>query len=145
MRSTISAGRTPAVRTKLAAAAALLALTFATGVLAADTNVDPSIPPDSLKGKKVLVSPYWLDAFGTASSSWITSMLQPYGVQVDAVNPNGTASKQQDELSTAIANHTYDVIVWQPVDSQTAAVNIKRIQDQKIPQVVQFAAQGLGG
>src|SRR5262249_23748896 len=72
-------------------------------------------------------------------------MLKPYGVQVDAVNPNGTASKQQDELSTALANHTYDVIVWQPVDSQTAAENIKRIQDEKIPQVVQFAQQGLGG
>ena len=113
-------------------------------VFAQDTKVNPSIG-DSLKGKKVLVSPYWLDAFGTASSSWITRLLQPYGVQVDAVNPNGTASKQQDELSTAIADHSYDVIVWQPVDSQTAAANIKRIQDAKIPQVVEFASPGIGG
>ena len=134
-----------AVKRKVAAAAALLTLTFATGVLADEMKVDPSIPEGSLKGKKVLVSPYWLDAFGTANSSWITRMLEPYGVKVDAVNPNGTASKQQDELSTALANHTYDVIVWQPVDSQTAPENIKRIQDEKIPQVVQFAAQGLGG
>src|SRR6185437_14003279 len=110
----------------------------------AQDAVDPSIG-DSLKGKKVLVSPYWLDAFGTASSSWITRLLQPYGIQADAVNPNGTASKQQDELSTAIANHSYDVIVWQPVDSQTAAANIKKIQDAKIPQVVEFASPGIGG
>jgi ABC-type sugar transport system substrate-binding protein len=113
-------------------------------VFADDMQVDQSIG-DSLKGKKVLVSPYWLDAFGTANSSWITRILQPYGIQVDAVNPNGTASKQQDELSTAIANHSYDVIVWQPVDSQTAPANIKKIQDAKIPQVVQFASPGAGG
>lgn len=120
---------------------------FAMGAVApvfAQDAVDPSIG-DSLKGKKVLVSPYWLDAFGTASSSWITRLLQPYGIQADAVNPNGTASKQQDELSTAIANHSYDVIVWQPVDSQTAAANIKKIQDAKIPQVVEFASPGIGG
>src|SRR3954452_11298976 len=117
---------------------ALLTLSAAHGVSAQEVKLDPSIPADSLKGKKVLVSPYWLDAFGTASSSWITRILEPYGVEVDAVNPNGTASKQQDELSTAIANHTYDVIVWQPVDSQTAPENIRRIQAEKIPQIVQF-------
>lgn len=111
---------------------------------AQDAAVDPSIG-NSLKGKKVLVSPYWLDAFGTANSSWIKRLLQPYGIQVDAVNPNGTASKQQDELQTAIANHSYDVIVWQPVDLQTAPANIKKLQDEKIPQVVQFAAPGAGG
>ena len=124
--------------------AAMLALGVASQALAQDMAVDPSIG-DSLKGKKVLVSPYWLDAFGTASSSWITRMLEPYGIQVDAVNPNGTASKQQDQLSNAIANHTYDVVLWQPVDSQTAAANIKRLQDEKIPQVVQFGAPNLGG
>jgi ABC-type sugar transport system substrate-binding protein len=121
-----------------------LTIGAAASVLAQDASVDPSIG-DSLKGKKVLVSPYWLDAFGTANSSWITRLLQPYGIQVDAVNPNGTASKQQDQLSTAIANHSYDVIVWQPVDSQTAPANIKKIQDAKIPQVVQFASPGAGG
>lgn len=131
-------------RRLLAVGAALLTLGLASAALAQDAAVDPSIG-DSLKGKKVLVSPYWLDAFGTASSSWITRLLEPYGVEVDAVNPNGTASKQQDQLSTAIANHTYDVIVWQPVDSQTAGVNIKRIQDEKIPQVVQFASPGIDG
>jgi ABC-type sugar transport system substrate-binding protein len=122
----------------------MLAAGLASAVVAQDMKVDPSIG-DSLKGKKVLVSPYWLDAFGTASSSWITRMLEPYGIEVDAVNPNGTASKQQDQLSTAIANHTYDVIVWQPVDSQTAGANIKRIQDEKIPQIVQFASPGIDG
>jgi ABC-type sugar transport system substrate-binding protein len=136
-------GRAHAAITGIAILAGL-AIFIAAPAFAQDMKVDPSIG-DSLKGKKVLVSPYWLDAFGTANSSWITRMLQPYGIQADAVNPNGTASKQQDELQTAIADHTYDVIVWQPVDSQTAATNIKRIQDAKIPQVVQFASPGLGG
>lgn len=139
-------GRAGGLKTLLAAGgAALLALTLASGSFAQDMQVDPSIPKDSLKGKKVLVSPYWLDSFGTASTSWIQRMLEPYGIEVDAFNPNGTASKQQDNLQTALANHSYDVIVWQPVDSQTAGANIKKIQDEKIPQIVQFAAPGIDG
>jgi ABC-type sugar transport system substrate-binding protein len=125
----------------------VLALGFglASGVLADEAQIDPSIPKGSLAGKRVLVSPYWLDTFGTASSSWITRLLEPYGVKVDAVNPNGTASKQADEIQSAIASHNYDVIVWQPVDSQTAAATIKKIQDEKIPQILQFADPHQGG
>ena len=57
-------------------------------VFADDMQVDQSIG-DSLKGKKVLVSPYWLDAFGTANSSWITRILQPYGIQVGGKRGRG--------------------------------------------------------
>jgi len=122
-----------------------IGLSLATVALADEAQVDPSIPKGSLAGKRVLVSPYWLDTFGTASSSWIARLLEPYGVKADAVNPNGTASKQADEIQSAIASRNYDVIVWQPVDSQTAAANIKKIQDEKIPQILQFADSHLGG
>jgi len=101
-------------------AAAALCLGLTSGALAADDLIDPSVAKGSLSGKRVLVSPYWLDTFGTANASWITRLLEPYGIKVDAENPNGTASKQADEIQSAIANHNYDVIVWQPVDSQTA-------------------------
>ena len=110
-----------------------------------DALIDPSIPKDSLAGKRVLVSPYWLDTFGTASSSWITRLLAPYGIKVDAVDPNGTASKQADEIQSAIASRNYDVIIWQPVDSQTAVATIKKIQDEKIPQIVEFGDPNMGG
>ena len=126
-------------------AAAALCLGLTSGALAADDLIDPSVAKGSLSGKRVLVSPYWLDTFGTANASWITRLLEPYGIKVDAENPNGTASKQADEIQSAIANHNYDVIVWQPVDSETAVATIKKIQDEKIPQVLQFGDANQGG
>ena len=126
--------------------AGVTALGFAlAGGAFADDLLDPSIAKGSLAGKRVLLSPYWLDTFGTANASWLARLLEPYGVKVDAVNPNGAASKQADEIQSAIASHNYDVIVWQPVDSQTAVATIKKIQDEKIPQVLQFGDPNQGG
>src|SRR5579863_2724388 len=94
------------------AAAVALSLGFgANAATAADALIDPSVPANSLAGKRVLLSPYWLDTFGTANASWLTRLLEPYGVKVDAVNPNGVASKQQDVFQTALTSHNYDVVV----------------------------------
>jgi ABC-type sugar transport system substrate-binding protein len=128
----------------LVAGGAALGLTLAGGAFA-DDLIDPSIAKGSLAGKRVLLSPYWLDTFGTANASWLTRILEPYGIKVDAENPNGTASKQADEIQSAIASHNYDVIVWQPVDSQTVVATVKKIQDEKIPQVLQFGDPDQGG
>lgn len=130
--------------TVLMAGATALGLALAGGVFAEDL-IDPSIAKGSLSGKRVLLSPYWIDTFGAANASWLTRLLEPYGVKVDAEDPNGTASKQADEIQSAIASRNYDVIVWQPVDSQTAVATIKKIQDEKIPQVLQFGDPNQGG
>ena len=124
-------GSAPGTKEKLAVAAAFMAMTFATGVLADDMKVDPSIPDGSLKGKKVLVSPYWLDAFGTANSSWITRMLEPYGVQVDAVNPErhrlqATGRAFDGDRQPYLRRHR--VAAGRLADR---AGNIKRIQDRR--------------
>lgn len=138
-------GRKHRLRSTLLAAAAVALLGAGSVARAADPLVDPRVARGSLAGKRVLVSPYWLDSFGTANSSWIARLLQPYGVKVDVVNPNGSSSRQLDALQTAIASQNYDVIVWQPVDAATAPPTIRKIQQARIGQVLQFAPGGMGG
>lgn len=103
--------------------------------------------PDStqiLAGKKVLVSPYWLDNFNTANTSWIKRDLEALGASVDIVNPNAVASKQLSVLETAISSQNYDLVIWQPVDNVTAPAQIRKFQDAKVPQVVNFTSVHTG-
>ena len=94
----------------------------------------------SLDGKRVLVSPYWLDNFNTANTSWIKRSLESMGASVDIVNPNAVASKQLSVLETAVASQNYDLIIWQPVDNVSAPTQIRKLQAAMIPQVVNFTS-----
>jgi ABC-type sugar transport system substrate-binding protein len=94
---------------------------------------------NSLAGKKVLFVPYWLDDFGTATSSWVTRDFKAAGITVVTENPNAVTSAQLTTLETAVANHTYAGIIWQPVDKDTALTMIQKIEAAKIPQVVMGA------
>jgi len=125
--------------------AAAACLAFAGAALADDALVDPSVAAGSLSGKRVLISPYNMENFNTANTSWVTRLLEPYGVKTDVANPNGSSSKQLDNLETAIASQNYNIIIWQPIDPDTADTTIRKIQDAKIGQILQFAPKDIGG
>lgn len=106
--------------------------------LAATTKIItyPASQMAMLKGKRVLVVPYWLDAFGTAFGSWIERYYQQFGVSVTLFNANADDSSQLNELDTAIASGQYAGVIWQPIDLTAAATTIRAIQQAKIADVV---------
>lgn len=121
-------------------AAAALALTAPAALAQAQ-------PAGALQGKRVLITPYWLDNFNTANTSWIARLLKPMGVETDVINPNAQSSKQLNTIETAISSQNYDEIVWAPVDATTAGTTIRKIQQARIPQLlnVSGAKPGMDG
>jgi ABC-type sugar transport system substrate-binding protein len=98
-----------------------------------------------LDGKKILVVPYWLDAFNTANTSWISRLLTAQGAaKVDVINPNKDPSKELNIIETAIASRNYDAILWQPISDEQAPSTIRKIQSAKIAQVVDFSSLNPG-
>src|ERR1700693_4472980 len=54
-----------------------------------------------LAGKRILVIPYWLDAFNTANTSWIARLLKAEGAaKVHIINPNKDPSKTLNIIET---------------------------------------------
>jgi ABC-type sugar transport system substrate-binding protein len=106
--------------------------------VAATTTIitSPASEMARLKGKRVLVVPYWLDAFGTAFGSWIERYYQQFGVSVTLFNANADDSSQLNELDTAIASGQYAGVIWQPIDLTAAGTTIRAIQQAKIADVV---------
>lgn len=106
--------------------------------VAATTTIitSPASEMAKLKGKRVLVVPYWLDAFGTAFGSWIERYYQQFGVSVTLFNANADDSSQLNELDTAIASGQYAGVIWQPIDLTAAGTTIRAIQQAKIADVV---------
>jgi ABC-type sugar transport system substrate-binding protein len=118
-------------------------------VLALTTTVASAGPQTKtvgpLDGKKILVVPYWLDAFNAANTSWISRLLKAEGATtVDIINPNKDPSKQLNIIETAVASHNYDAILWQPISDQEAPSTIRKIQAAKIAQVVDFSSLNPG-
>ena len=89
-----------------------------------------------LAGKKVLLIPYWLDNFGIGFTHWMTVLLKAEGITATTINPNAVASAELNAISTELASHQYDAIVWEPIDENAAATTVKQLQQAKIPQVV---------
>ncbi|MDR1634204.1 MAG: sugar ABC transporter substrate-binding protein [Bifidobacteriaceae bacterium] len=90
----------------------------------------------SLQGKKLLMVPYWLDNFDTAWANWVTRFFDEEGVEVTVINANANASRQLDAIDTAINGGQYDGIIWGPIDMESAATTVERIQGAGIPQLV---------
>ena len=89
-----------------------------------------------MAGKKVLLIPYWLDNFGIGFTHWMTVLLKAEGITATTINPNAVASAELNAISTELASHQYDAIVWEPIDENAAATTVKQLQQAKIPQVV---------
>jgi len=106
-----------------------------------------SFDPVDLTGKRILLVPYHLDNFNSGEQSWRQRFFESEGATVTIQNPNTDASKQLTILETAIADETADLIIWQPIDSVTAPVQIKKIQDAGILQILDFAnvPEGVNG
>jgi ABC-type sugar transport system substrate-binding protein len=119
-------------------AAAGTSPTASSSAVAATTTIitSPASEMAKLKGKRVLVVPYWLDAFGTAFGSWIERYYQQFGVSVTLFNANADDSSQLNELDTAIASGQYAGVIWQPIDLTAAGTTIRAIQQAKIADVV---------
>jgi ABC-type sugar transport system substrate-binding protein len=120
---------------------AAVAPTTAAAPTTAQVNTEPakSFDPVDLTGKRILLVPYHLDNFNAGEQSWRQRFFESEGATVTILNPNQDASKQLTILETAIANDTADLIIWQPIDSVTAPVQIKKIQDAGILQILDFA------
>lgn len=113
------------------------------------TTLNPLTPSEqaALKGKRILVVPYWLDAFGTAFGSWIERYYAKLGVSVTLVNTNAVASKQLNSISTAVASKQYAAVIWQPIDPSVAPTTVRSIQGAAIAQTLFNAnfVPGTGG
>lgn len=81
-----------------------------------------------LKGKSVLVVPFWLDPYGTAFGSWIKRDYAKLGVSVTLFNANADTSAQLNEIDTAIGSGQYVGVIWQPIDVAAAPTTVKAIQ-----------------
>jgi ABC-type sugar transport system substrate-binding protein len=91
---------------------------------------------DSLEGKRILMVPYWLDNFDTAWANWTTRLFDEVGVEVTVINANANSTRQLDAIDTAINGGQYDGIIWGPIDMDSAANTVDRIQKAGIPQLV---------
>jgi ABC-type sugar transport system substrate-binding protein len=123
-------------RTRFVSLGATLACLASVLSLAGQANASVQKVSDVLAGKTVLFSPYWLDDYGTAMSSWVTRDFKAKGASVVTENPNAVTSAQLTTLETAIASHQYAGIIWQPVDVDSALVAIRQVEAAKIPQVI---------
>lgn len=90
----------------------------------------------SVKGKKILVVPYWLDNFNQAFTSWLKRDYEAQGASVTVINSNANTKTQLDAIDTAISTGKYDGVFWAPVDVTIAPTTIKRLQDAHIPVII---------
>jgi ABC-type sugar transport system substrate-binding protein len=127
--------RRKALSLSLVAAFAACALILS-GCGSSGSSGSSSSSASSMKGKKILIVPYWLDNFNTGYTSWITRDLKKEGATTTVINANAVASRQLDAINNAINTKQYDGIVWAPIDLDAAANTVKQIQAAGIPQVV---------
>jgi ABC-type sugar transport system substrate-binding protein len=113
----------------------LLAVFGSSGVPAV-ASAKQEVASSQLAGKKVLIIPYWLDNFGIGFTHWMTALLKAEGVTATTINPNAVASAELNAITTELASHKYDAVVWEPIDENAAATTVKELQAAKIPQVV---------
>lgn len=90
----------------------------------------------SVKGKKILVVPYWLDNFNQAFTSWLKRDYEAQGASVTVINSNANTKTQLDAIDTAISTGKYDGVIWAPVDVTIAPTTIKRLQAAHIPVII---------
>ncbi len=84
-----------------------------------------------LNGKKIGISPYWLDSGNTIYTNGMKSYFEPKGASVTILNPNGDAATQRAEVNEFITAK-YDAVILCPVNAAQEVDYLRKLQDAGI-------------
>lgn len=93
-----------------------------------DSTAASSAP---LAGKKIGISPYWLDESNTLYTDGMKKYLTAQGAEVTILNPNADAAKQRDQVNTFITDH-YDAVILEPINAASAVPMLRQLQNSDI-------------
>jgi ABC-type sugar transport system substrate-binding protein len=125
------------VRRRLAVAlAGLFAVSLVLSACSSGSAGSGSTVAGTAKHFNILVSPYWLDVFGSEFVRWFEADAEAHGDKVTVVNPDATLSNQVNALDQAIGSKQYNGVVWQPIDVNAEKQIIANITKAGIPQAL---------
>lgn len=90
-----------------------------------------------LEGKLVGVSPFWLDACNSSYCTSIKEYLEPLGVEVQILDPNGDSAVQRQQIQDWITMGA-DAVIWSPCETSQLIALTEQMQKADIRSAVFF-------